>query len=475
MVPAVVVAVLVTAYALVRAPTWEASQALIVRDEAAAGHDSPGKFRHNDEMKSVQETIVELLKSRQVLAAALAEVGPPKGPRPVEAWPGGRAVAALRDAIKISPPGGAEFGTTEVFHLSVRDRDRDRAVALVEALCAQLEGRFQDLRDSRAQSMIDELAKAATVAHDDLADATGRLTEIETLVGSDLAELRNLQESGGGDSALRRTITEIRNELRQAQAAGKSNEDLLALLRSAQADPSRLLATPNRLFESQPALKRLKDALVDAQIRTAELLGRMSDEHPVVQAARVSEQEIGRHLHNELATAVRGVELDLRLTAERAQMLEARLAEATARLDRLAALRATYANQVAETRNRTELLKRAEEKLADARVSQASAKAASLIARIDAPDAGTHPVGPSRAMIVLVGVVGGLLSGLGMFVLSVDLTPTAPVVPTANGHAGPAVADRCGNGHVLPKKEPVDVLSLKEALRQAATVPRNGN
>ena len=41
------------------------------------------------------------------------------------------------------PPGGAEFGQTEVFYLSVLDHNRDRAAALVAALIDQLELRMQ--------------------------------------------------------------------------------------------------------------------------------------------------------------------------------------------------------------------------------------------------------------------------------------------------------------------------------------------
>ncbi len=483
LVPALVVAVLAAAYALVRPATWEASQALIVRNEAAGSQSSPGKFSHSDEMKTVQETILELAGSRTVLAEALREIGPPAARASAdEAWPGDRDVDNLRKSVKLDPPKGAEFGSTEIFYLRVRDRSRPRAVALVAAICDQLEARFQQLRDTKAQSMIDELVKAVDLARDDLDESTARLKEIEQQVGSDLAELRGLQEWGSGDGQLGRTITEIRNELRDAQAVEKSSGELLVFLRAAQEDPSRLVATPNRLLEAQPALKRLKDGLVDAQLRSAELRGRMSDSHPLVLAARESEQQVSRHLHNELATAISGVDLDLRLNADRVALLEDRLEVATHRLGRLAALRADYANLIAETRNRTELLERGEEKLAEARVSQATAKAASLIGRVDAPEAGTNPVGPRRAMIVLVGLVGGLLAGLGTVLLTVDLVPPVPAdseptilpVPLERRPVSPkaAVSPRPAQksyGEPRRAAPPVGVLSLKQALHTIAT------
>ena len=61
------------------------------------------------------------------------------------------------------------------------------------------------------------------------------------------------------------------------------------------------------------------------------------------------------------------------------------------------------------------MLEQAEQRLSEARISQASA-ATSLITPIDSAEAGIDPVGPSRAVILLVGVVGGLMVGIGIAV-----------------------------------------------------------
>lgn len=268
--------------------------------------------------------------------------------------------------------------------------------------------------------MIDELAKTVQMAKVDLDGSTARLIEIEKQVGGDLAELRTLNEPGSGESVLRRSITEIRGELRQTFAATQANRQLLVLLQDAEEDPGRLVATPNRLLESQPALRRLKEGLVDAQLRTAALKGTMSDGHPLVRSAMHAEEEIGRHLHDELAIATRGLQAELQMNENRRAMLAGQLAELNNRLGHLAQLRARYSNQLDETDNRSRLVERAEQNLADARATDALAKAASLISRIDSPDAGVNPIGPTRASIVLIGIVGGLLSGFGIVFLTVQ-------------------------------------------------------
>ena len=213
-------------------------------------------------MKTVQETMLELVKGRAVLLGALREVGPPTSQAAAGDWPSDRDIEQLREAVKLSPPKGAEFGATEVFYLEVRDHDRSRAIALNQAISTELQAEFQQLRDKKAQSMIAELTKTAAVAKADLKGSIARLSKIERQVGSDLAELRVLNnEATSGDSAIRRTVTEIESELRQARAGRQANEQLLGLLRAAEEDRGRLLATPNRLLESQPSLRRLKDGL----------------------------------------------------------------------------------------------------------------------------------------------------------------------------------------------------------------------
>jgi succinoglycan biosynthesis transport protein ExoP len=444
--PAVAIAAAAAVYAFVHEPVWEASQALAIRNEAFGAERGPGKFSHPDEMKTVQETILEVAKSRGVLAAALSEIGPPADCKNPQSWPGDRDIDKFRKLVKLVPPRGAEFGKTEVFYLLVRDNDRGRAVALNEAVFQQLRVRFQQLRDAKAQSMIDELDKTVRLAKADSDEATAVLAATESRLGSDLAELRSMQDMASSDSALRRSGEEIRAQLRELAAAEKINQELHAVTVEAQFDPARLATVPNRLLEGHPTLKRLKDGLIDAQLRTASMLGTMSADHPKIIAARETEAEIAGNLHQELAAVRNGLEVELRLAAGRRKLLEEQLAKTDARLGNLAHVRAEYSNQVAEAKNRAVLLERAEQNLAEARAQRASAAAASLLSRIDLPEAGIRPVGPAPWMIALGGAVGGLLAGFGLVFLVVPLesinakSEEKAIVPAAEIKQEPAPA-----------------------------------
>src|SRR5690606_32722958 len=158
----------------------------------------------------------------------------------------------------------------------------------------------------------------------------------------------------------------------------------------------RLLATPNTLLVALPAVNRLKNGLVDAQLETSKLIGTMSLSHPLVQSAKSAEAEISQSLHDEMAVAIKGLEVETRLTDERLATLKRQLANDESRLQRLASLRAEYANLVAMTENRTSLLESARRNLSDAQAGKASANSISLISRIDTPDTGINPIGPSK-------------------------------------------------------------------------------
>ncbi len=146
---------------------WTAAQGLIVRDEANGAVMRLGRFQSQSEMKAAQETILEMARNTQVLREALLEVGPAKSlfslEKISESWPTQREVSELaQDAIGVRAPQGAEFGTTEVIYLDIKQHTRDRALALNRAVCNALDNRLRQVRVARADGVINELVRAST-------------------------------------------------------------------------------------------------------------------------------------------------------------------------------------------------------------------------------------------------------------------------------------------------------------------------
>jgi uncharacterized protein involved in exopolysaccharide biosynthesis len=429
---------LAAAYALIAPREWRASQALIIRPEAASVSDNTlGKFSDLSEMKTHQETVLELAKSYGVIEATLRRVGPSDGRAVAGDWPTARDVEDFREQIDMRPPGGAEFGKTEVFYLTVVDSDRLWSAAALRALYNELEERLQQLRNDRAASMIAELQRAVELSENDLTQHATRLAAFEAAIGADIGELRNLNATVGGQGEVSQELLAVEGERRANEALRRENVRLLALLEKAQDDPDHLLATPNSLLRSQPPLNQLKIAVVDAQVRTSGLLGTRSEKHPLVIAARNAEASMRGQLHKEIAVAIRGLQVELALNADTEKALLAKWREARERLSRLAGERAEYATLLAAAEDHTKLVEGARKNLADARARQAAAHSASVISRIDGVEAGVRPIGPSRITIAAAGGVGGLIFGVGLVFLlatrpsDTSLSASANVVPDA--------------------------------------------
>jgi uncharacterized protein involved in exopolysaccharide biosynthesis len=431
----VVCGVLAAAFSLVMPRYWDAYQGLVVRQETAGSAATrPGKFADLYEMKTLQETILELAKSQQVVAATLEAVDRDTGAAPTS--PTLEDVDKFRKRLKMLPPDGGEFGKTEVFYFSVKDPSRDRAIKLVGELCRQLDAALKNLRGERAQNLIAELDQESRLAGETLAAETQRLVVFETHVGADLGELRMLHSANAGQSDLRMEVVQLEADARKYRTQVDEGKKLLELLRAAERDPQQFVATPNSLLTTQPALRRLKDGLVDAQLATSKLGGTRSVDHPQVRAAIEAERQIREDLHGELVTAIRGAEVEWQLSSARLVAAQEQLEGLTGRLNRLAELRAEYSNRVAAVEDCRRTLDNARQNLSTAKAAKAAASSGSLVTRLDEPETGPYPAGIGRTAITAAGGVAGLMLGLGLVVL---LAPAA-----AAGESLPQVAAPVG-------------------------------
>ena len=194
--PTIAIGTLGSVYALVRPSTWQAVQTLLVRNEAVGELDPDGRFTTTDARKAAQETIIEVARNRHVVDGALRQFAASSTRRRPKDWPTERDIRALQDEVAVTAPAGAEFGQSDVIYLSIRAGSAEDAVLLNDAICDQLEQRLQLLQYRRAQSVIQELTEKLKLTQQNLDDATNRLEAMEREVGSDLGELRTLNQAG---------------------------------------------------------------------------------------------------------------------------------------------------------------------------------------------------------------------------------------------------------------------------------------
>ena len=328
---------------------------------------------------------------------------------------------------------------------------------LVAELGQQVDGRLRRLRKEQSQSLSSELHQQVEIAQAALEVETEQLVKFESQVGADLGELRMLNASFSGQSDLRQEAVHLNNERRSAKMKVRQAEQLLVILQAARREPEQLIAMPNSLIESQPTLRRLKDGLVDAQLRAARLGGTRTADHPQVQAANESVATIRLDLHDELEVAIRGVQVELQLGNDRVVHLEQQHQGVQQRLGRLAELRAGYANRMSAVENSRKVLDRAQKQLGEVSATLVAAHSASLVTPIDQPETGPNPGGPGRASVVLLGTFGGFALGMGWLFLTVTPTP----VLLESLEAETAVEPEIEKVKPVNAKPPVVVLPLQ--------------
>lgn len=402
-----IVTIVALAYAQFTPKLWPVTTTLAVREETGLSNPRPGEFISIEARKSSQETVLQLANSTSVLRGALARLDELHQHDPSQIST--EQIEKAQKLIRLSPPKGIDWGASEMFFLTIKDETPARAVALTKALIAEVDLRLGELRCQRNSSLATELEQSMLMAEAELNDAMKKMSTLESSLGPDLAELRIMTEPSSGESNLRRTLTEVAAELRQTRSQMDGNRTLLELLQAARQDPSRLIATPGRLLDSQPSLRKLKEGIVDAENRTAQLRGNLHESHPKVKSAKAIEEQAKSQLFTELALAIEGVQVEVRVSEQRFSELQTRQEEIEARLGRLAKVRAEYGLLASQVKDRGEVVKRTREQLAEVQSSRAAANKVSVLTMVDAPIVGLRPDGLGRTTICVLGFLGGFV------------------------------------------------------------------
>jgi hypothetical protein len=412
-------------YALFKSDAYSASQPLVVRDEASNSVSRLGRFPSQTELKAAQKTIQEMVHNREVVADALRKIGPPSG-RPDPNYPSPEVVDSVASScVGLLAPSGAEFGNTEVVYLQVKANSQQRATAFCAALLDSLKAQLRRVRQVRADSMIEELTYTRDIARENLVEVSVRMREIEMQFGTDLGELRNLNDTISGEGANRRALETITEELNRAELALQKRESLYRLLVAGSENPQNLLINGGDLLADQPSLLRLKDGLIDAQITSSQQSGVYTDANPKQRVALAAEREIHARMRIETAAVIRAMEPMLKLEREQVAQLHFRKAELSKRLNQLAAARTEYAQIDADVRQRTLQLTDAERALAEAVAVRSAALSTNLVADLGPPQVTEQPLGPSGAALTLGSMMAGLICGLGaVFLIAPGPTET---------------------------------------------------
>lgn len=412
-IPTALFTVLSLVYAIFGPKQYLASQALDVRNELIGQGDRAGKFPSWEMARTAQETILEISKNTNVIAQTLEQVGPPAG-KAAASWPDDETIESMQDSISLHAPNGQELGKAEVVHLSVKESSRERAYAVIMVLLDNVELQLRKVRQERAASMEVESLQAMKIAREDLNNSLAKIKELEEQIGPDLPELRTLNQASAGEGSHQRELIQLRNELRDAINTQNLLEGQRKALKLAVNEPAHLIQTPNELLQLQPALNDLKKGLSEARLELARTQSQYTEIHPKTRNAKQKVEDTMSQIRAELNTALLGLETQQNLNTKRIALLNAQEQDLIDRKKNLARVRAEYDALQSEVNHRSDVLKKAQEQLNEAKSTRLAAEEVNLITRIEEPQVGSAPLGPSKKMIVLGGMLGGLMIGLGL-------------------------------------------------------------
>ena len=111
-IPTVVFTLLAAAYAFTRQRAYRATQAMYVREEAIGSElGRAGRFDSFEEMKAAQETLLEVARNYNVVAAALQQIGRPEDKPSEQPWPQRDDIEAVQGVIAVSGAQGCRVRT----------------------------------------------------------------------------------------------------------------------------------------------------------------------------------------------------------------------------------------------------------------------------------------------------------------------------------------------------------------------------
>lgn len=418
--PAILGAVLALYYATMLSPQiWSARQSMIVRDDLLGQSYKPGRFDSIESMKSAQETILEIARQPQVIRNAMAKLGPPetlKGETAIADWPNEETIEDMQDAVLIHAPNGAEFGKTEVIVLNVKQNTPERSLKFIELLLIEIIAKVDEVRSMRLQSMEVELTRVRDAAMEELEKSKDKLTQMDKSLGSDIATMNALSDPQNSDNSIKRDISQIRIEKREATLQLEKRTALLQQLKEAKTTPDRILGLSAEMIGILPALNDLKKEMIEKQSEFAVTTGLYQPGHPKYVRSEKAIEAMRQQIHLELDLCIAAMENEVKDADTRWSRLEKEMNSLDQQLTKLSQNRTEILTLVAELKERTEIANKAQSNLAEIK-SLAEAGVSNLIARVDEPQVSTRPDGPGKKIKILVGGFAGLMLGLGIVLL----------------------------------------------------------
>jgi len=431
-VPAIIGLALAAFYAFFIMPEmWTARQSFLIRDDLSGTAFKPGRFDSEEARKSAQETILEVARRPLVVRTVLEKLGPEsfmKGGN----WVTDEVIEDTQKAIDISAPNGAEFGKTDAIVLTAKSSTRERTRKFIELLSEEITTQTNRIRSLRFESMESESRQAYQAAVEARDDAINRLNDLDQRLGSDFGFL-TLRGNQPGQPTQPSGVEAIQAEILKKQDELEIAEIRFAALLKAFKNPKKASQLPSEVAAAQPKIQNTMAKLLDLQEELHIAKGLYSNRHPRVKGLSKALDFSQQQLHNSLSGEMAGVRASIKLKKRQLAGLKDRIEKLKARLIRLSKARSEHLALTTQSQQLGEAATRAKTVWTEIESRTKTARTVGLLTPTDVAQVSTRPDGVGKKVIALAGLLGGLMTGVGlMFIVAPPMTdPTISRVAAA--------------------------------------------
>jgi len=287
---------------------------------------------------------------------------------------------------------------------------------LVQTLFDEFQRRFSQLGIAQAEDLLRKTTDQVMVSQQRLDGAQQRFDAFVRQVGMDLLDLKAMGGAPSGDSDQRRSLAGVQDLLTPALADLEQQKALLDEVRRAEGDMTALAAPASFLRDRAP-LAQARAAVLQVQLEIDQREAEITKDHPQWQLLEGRLANVEAEYRREWTNARIALEREVATLQKRVDLLTEQQQEAVSRLAQLTGRYVEYSALETEMERRRQSLAEAEKRQAEALHARAIAAQEAVLSVVEPARVGAEPTGPSGKLIVFLGAVLGLLTGLALAVL----------------------------------------------------------
>ncbi|GAB6036601.1 hypothetical protein JCM15519_11600 [Fundidesulfovibrio butyratiphilus] len=367
-----------------------------------------------NKMVRILQNQKEIIFSNPVLQKAVEKVLPNATPKQQAEF-----MDQLRHSVKVTPPKGESFEGSNVFYLTCEAKSPARVKEIAQALADSYLNASGDFSRSKAEYSYEFFRKQVDQLQDTLQRKAVKLREYETANAQDLVDILNL-ESGKANLEVgpRALLTEAtRNKQRLEQELLATNV-LVKSLEAGLKDREMPLLLPE-MEVSGRAITSYRNKVAQLQLQINEMRTQYTEAFDPLKALV---KELGmtvKLLRDEVRTYIDAKKLEASALQSRIDENDKQILRYEAKIAETAQQRSTYEALKQDYALANQAYSEARNKMEQARMASSVNQDVQNITIVEQPVEPLKPVKPNRVLIVLLGLVGGLFTGVAV-ALGVD-------------------------------------------------------